>query len=182
MTFDKWPSESSPGAIIPNYLPIPTLEATAYKMTSWIEIAGDSDFSLQNLPYGVFSTSALGTRIGVAVGNNVLDLKLLAHHGTFEGLGFDTSCLQQPMLNAYAGLGRTVHRRVRDFLQDLLGSESSTGKLLRDNAQLRALALIPMDEAQMHLPMAIGDYTDFFVGPHHSKNVSVERSRIRSLG
>lgn len=142
-------------------------------MASWIEISDESDFSMQNLPYGVFSTSSLDTRIGVAIGNYVLDLKVLAQKGVFQGLsGFDPSCLQHSTLNAYAGLGRPVHRRVRKFLQDLLGSESSMGHLLRDNVELRSQAFISMNQAQMHLPMVIGDYTDFFVGPHHSQNVS----------
>lgn len=143
-------------------------------MASWIEISDESDFSLQNLPYGVFSTSSLDTRIGVAIGNYVLDLKALAQKGVFRTLdGFDSSCLQSSALNAYAGLGRPVHRRVREFLLELLGSESSTGHLLRDNKELQGQVLISMDQVQMHLPMAIGDYTDFFVGPHHSQNVSV---------
>lgn len=150
-------------------------------MASWIEISDESDFSLQNLPYGVFSTSSLDARIGVAIGNYVLDLKVLAQNGVFQGLGeFDSSSLQHSTLNAYASLGRSVHRRVRGFLQDLLGSESSTGHLLRDNAELRSQALIPMDQAQMHLPMAIGDYTDFFVGPHHSQNVSITIESMNS--
>ncbi|KAH8893598.1 fumarylacetoacetase [Thozetella sp. PMI_491] len=139
-------------------------------MLSWVPIGDDSDFSLQNLPYGVFSTRATEQRIGVAVGGHVLDLKLLARSHIFVSLGFDTSTLEEPTLNKYSGLGRKVHRKVRALLQDILRYDTSVGHVLRDNAVLREQALIPVQEVQMHLPMAIGDYTDFFTSPYHARN------------
>lgn len=141
-------------------------------MASWIEISETSDFSLQNLPYGVFSTDNTNRRIGVAIGDYVLDLKVLAQEGVFADLGFDTSTLEQSTLNAYAALRRPVHRIVRSRLQQLLSRDTGLGAVLRDNVELRRKSVILQSSVQMHLPMAIGDYTDFFVGLHHAVNVS----------
>lgn len=144
----------------------------AIKMASWIPVDEDSDFSLQNLPYGIFSTSSLDERIGVAIGNYILDLKVLANAGIFSSLDFDTISLHDSKLNRYAALGRKAHRQVRELLQRLLSAKTSQGGVLRDNSSLRARALVPMGEATLHLPLTIGDYTDFFVVPYHAQNVS----------
>lgn len=141
-------------------------------MASWISIDEESDFSLQNLPYGIFSTSSVDQRIGVAIGDFVLDLKVLANAGIFSNLDFDTLFLEDSTLNRYAGLGRKVHRQVRALLQILLSAETSQGSILRDNASLRERALVPVGEVTLHLPFTIGDYTDFFVVPYHAQNVS----------
>lgn len=147
-------------------------------MASWVPIEKTSDFSLQNLPYGIFSTKDSDPRIGVAIGEYVLDLKVLAEEGVFPDLGSDIGTLKQSALNAYAALGRSVHSRVRKRLQSLLENTTQTGDVLRDNEQLREKALIPMSGVQMHLPMIIGDYTDFFVGLHHA--VTVGHPRLNS--
>jgi len=143
-------------------------------MGSWIPIATDSDFSLQNLPYGVFSTtSETGPRIGVAVGDQVLDLKALAQSGAFASLAkdFDMTSLEEPTLNRYATLGRELHRKVRTFLQDILAENTTLGHVLRDQSTLRSASVIPMQSVKMHLPVSIGNYTDFFTTPHHAQNV-----------
>ncbi|KIW31456.1 fumarylacetoacetase [Cladophialophora immunda] len=140
-------------------------------MSSWVSTDAQPGFSLQNLPYGVFSTSDDSRhRIGVAIGSNVLDLRILAQKQVFKPLDFDLSSLEQATLNCYAGLGHEVHNKVRRFLQEILSSDTLSADILRDNAELRNAALIPMEEAQMHLPMAIGDYTDFFTSPYHARN------------
>jgi fumarylacetoacetase len=147
-------------------------------MASWVPVPQVSDFSLHNLPYGIFSTvEGAGPQIGVAIGDAVLSLKVLAQDGVFEDLRFDTTTLEQPTLNAYAALGRTVHRQMRKFLQDLLEPDTRLGSVLRDNKDRRDMAIVSQRNVTMHLPMAIGDYTDFFVGYSHAVNVS-NKSRI----
>jgi fumarylacetoacetase len=148
------------------------------KMASWVTIDKTSDFSLDNLPYGIFSTIGSGPRPGAAIGEFVLDLGLMANEGIFDDLSLDLGTLNQPSLNAYAALGRTVHSRLRNRLQDLLKSDTPYGSVLRDNKMLRDQALIPLQRVQMHLPMAIGDYTDFFIGLHHAVTVSQRSSRL----
>ncbi|OQV00213.1 hypothetical protein CLAIMM_05741 [Cladophialophora immunda] len=140
-------------------------------MASWLPIPIDSDFSLQNLPYGVFSTDADSTpRIGVAVGQNVIDLNVLTREQVFKGIDFDESSLQENTLNAYAGLGQGVHSKIRSRLQELLRVDTPLGHILRDNSDLRQKCLVPMRNAIMHLPVTVGDFTDFFVGLHHANN------------
>lgn len=143
-------------------------------MASWIQVKPDSDFPLRNLPYGVFSPKSSGRRIGVAIGDYVLDLKVLAQEGVFSSLGFDTKALEVPVLNTFAGLGKAAHLAVRTRLQDLLDEKTKDGKALRDNAALREKALHSLNDVTMHLPMDIGDYTDFFVGLPHAQNVSIQ--------
>ena len=141
-------------------------------MASWVPIEEPSDFSLQNLPYGIFSTKDSDPRIGVAVGEYVLDLKVLAEEGGFRDIVSNVESLKQSTLNAYAALPKEVHSRVRQRLQRLLEKDTKSGDVLRDNQQLRDRALLPQSDVRMHLPMAIGDYTDFFVGLHHAVTVS----------
>ncbi|RFU31445.1 hypothetical protein B7463_g4871, partial [Scytalidium lignicola] len=141
-------------------------------MASWIEIDNNSDFSLQNLPYGIFSTEGSGRRIGVAVGEYILDMKALVQEKLLDQCKFDTSTFEHETLNAYAAVGKDAHREVRSILQDLLSKDTSLGPTLRDNPKRREKILVPMNKAQMHLPMNIGDYTDFFVGQYHAQNCS----------
>lgn len=146
-------------------------------MASWVEVKEDSDFSLRNLPYGVFSISgSKPPRIGTAIGDYVLDMNVLAVDGVFEDIGFDVATLGETTLNSYAALGKDVHSKVRERVQGLLEKETKLGSLLRDNQDRRARALVPMSSVQMHLPMIIGDYTDFFIGLHHAVTVSFVRN------
>ena len=141
---------------------------------SWINVPQDSDFSLSNLPYGVFSTKESGPRIGVAIGDYVLDLGQLAQAHVFDDLGSEVSAsFDAQTLNDYAALGRRVHRLVRKRLQELLKDDTTLGELLRDNKERRERVLVPLKDAQMHLPMQVGNYTDFFAGLPHAELVSL---------
>ncbi|KAK4369717.1 hypothetical protein RND71_009192 [Anisodus tanguticus] len=139
-------------------------------LKSFIEVEPESHFPLDNLPYGIFKPDKPGSvpRPGVAIGNYVLDLSAIASAGLFGGpLLKETDCFNQPNLNTFVGLGRPAWKEARATLQKLL---SATEPILRDNADLRQIALLPMDNVQMLLPVAIGDYTDFFSSMHHAKN------------
>ena len=140
-------------------------------MASWIPVEEQSDFSLRNLPYGVFSTAGSTQRMGVAIGEFVLDLQVLAQDHVFDDLDIDVSSLQQPTLNAYAALGKNVHGRVRKRLREILEKDTKLETVLRDNPDRQKRSLIPMTNVTMHLPMEIGDYTDFFVGLPHAQTV-----------
>ena len=132
-------------------------------MASWLTIAPESDFSIDNLPYGIFSTAKLAKRIGVAIGDYVLDLKTLSQEiPDFSNLPLEAT-LQNSTLNAYAAFPRRVHQTVRSLLQEVLSADTQLGATLRDNDELRSKALIHMSQVTMHLPFDIGDYTDFFL-------------------
>jgi fumarylacetoacetase len=141
-------------------------------MASWIPGAAESGFSLQNLPYGVFSTAVLDRRIGVAVGDQILDMRAMSEEGMLDDLQFDTETLLEPVLNAFASQGKDAHRRLRQRLQRLLAQDSDLPSELRDSPGRRNKVFISAAEATMHVPMSIGDYTDFFVGLYHAQNVS----------
>ncbi len=105
-------------------------------MKSFIEVAPDSHFPIQNLPYGVFSpTPTAAPRIGVAIGDMVLDLSVLEAEGYFsKALQTGQRVFAQPSLNAFMALGRPAWIEVRQMLQHLLDENSPT---LRDNVALR---------------------------------------------
>lgn len=145
-------------------------------MESWVDIDPKSDFSLANLPFGIVHTPAdREPHVAVAVGLQVLDLKVLAAQpgffDIFPALRDHPDVFAQPTLNAFAALGRPVHREVRATLQGLLRAGDATvhPAFLRDNPELREAALFKLYKT--HLPMAIGDYTDFYAGVHHAQAV-----------
>ncbi|KIX92777.1 uncharacterized protein Z520_11440 [Fonsecaea multimorphosa CBS 102226] len=146
---------------------------------SWVPIHRSSEFQLHNLPMGVFKTRDQDARIGVAIGDYVLDMKLLAEENVFSSLSFDQDTLKTSSLNHYASLGRTVHRRVRGFLVELLAKDTKHGHLLRNDAERRTKSLLLMETVQMLLPFDIPNYTDFFVGVYHAQNcVNIVRPGI----
>ncbi|XP_048375579.1 fumarylacetoacetase isoform X2 [Sphaerodactylus townsendi] len=138
---------------------------------SFIHVDENSDFPLQNLPYGIFSTKDNPRhRIGVAIGNQVLDLSAVKH--LFDGpvLSKHHHIFDQPTLNQFMGLGWDAWREARVFLQKLL---SANEPILRDNVELRKRVFVPQASAIMHLPAEIGDYTDFYSSWQHATNVGI---------
>ena len=129
---------------------------------SWVTNAnGHADFPIQNLPLGVFSHSGGEPRIGVAIGNGIVDLRGLGEAGLLEDRWL--AALMRPTLNEWFEHGPDEARALRRLLSDLLSGE----------AQRSAVEphLVLQADATMHLPCAIGDYTDFYVGIHHAMNV-----------
>ncbi|XP_071789348.1 fumarylacetoacetase-like [Asterias amurensis] len=136
---------------------------------SFIKYDQTCDFPIQNLPYGVFSTAENAQhRIGVAIGDQVLDLSVV--NELFDGphLSECRDVFDKPVLNDLMGLGPPVWKEARQTLQKILSADDPT---LRDNAELRGRAFVPQSQAVMHLPAKIGDYTDFTSSLHHSVNV-----------
>lgn len=79
-------------------------------------------------------------------------------------MDIDLSVFSKPTLNAFAALGRPVHRQIRKYLQDVFAESSPCPEILKTNLELQKSCLLQRDEVTMHLPMQIGDYTDFFAG------------------
>ncbi|KAF4962581.1 hypothetical protein FSARC_9359 [Fusarium sarcochroum] len=145
-------------------------------MASWLPISPKSHFSLANIPFGIISTPGQSThRPAVAIGDHVLDLSAFAQDNGFSKLAdFPSEKLDvfsQPTLNEFASLGRKVHRTTRAYLKDVFRQETPYPELLKDNESLRKKALIPLKDVQSHLPLSIGDYTDFFAGRNHAQTV-----------
>jgi len=138
-------------------------------LTSWIASANDSnsDFPLANLPYGVFR-HADKTRIGVAIGDQVLDLHACATAGLLDTLSaFIIHACTASVLNPLMSLGPHPWSALRGKITELLSAEhADEAKRLRV-----ASVLVPMVEAEMQLPAHIGDYTDFYASIHHATRV-----------
>ncbi len=141
-------------------------------LRSWLPVAVDSHFPIQNLPYGIFRPRPGDVpRVGVAIGDNVLDLAVLEAAGLL-----DTPALRgrgvfgQASLNDFMALGRPAWREARTAISDLLRHDQPA---LRDNTELRASALVPQAAAELLLPAVIGDYTDFYSSREHATNVGI---------
>lgn len=136
---------------------------------SFVPTRPDSPFPIQNLPYGVFQKGSSEPRIGVAIGELVLDLTCLESEGLLDTpLLRGRRVFQCASLNSFMALGRPAWREARAAISRLLDAEEPT---LRDDRSLREVVLIPMSEVQMRLPAEIGDYTDFYSSREHATNV-----------
>lgn len=137
-------------------------------LRSWIDVPKDSDFPIQNLPFGIFKTDKYSHRVGAAIGENIVDLAALASLGYFNSLQIDTSVFSQHSLNSFMKLGKPMWRLVRQRISDLLNLEHEE---LKTNEIDRKKVLVPMADAQMLMPVEVGDYTDFYSSIDHATNV-----------
>ena len=133
-------------------------------MNTWIDIPKDSDFSIYNLPFGIFSSKNVSKRIGVAVGNKVIDLLACNDLNIFEDLNIDNSIFENDLLNDFINLGKNKTNKVREIIQLQLTDDNS---VLKKNNGL----IISMNNIEMHLPVKIGDYTDFYSSIEHASNI-----------
>ncbi|HSH37679.1 MAG TPA: fumarylacetoacetase [Chthoniobacterales bacterium] len=136
---------------------------------SFIEVGPDSHFPIQNLPFGVFRPAQGTARVGVAIGEFVLDLAVLEECGLLQPSELqDRRVFSDGALNAFMALGRPAWRKTREVLQHLLATDTPD---LRDDTALRQRAFHLQREVTMQLPARIGDYTDFYSSYHHAHNV-----------
>ncbi|KAF2159092.1 hypothetical protein M409DRAFT_30373 [Zasmidium cellare ATCC 36951] len=146
-------------------------------LKSWLKIDPKSHFSIHNIPFGIISTTnAAQPRPAVAIGSYALDLHAFAHGNGFSKLSIvqpHQAVFSQPTLNAFAALGRPVHRVVREYLQSVFLENGPFPDVLQQDDQLQKAALVPLEQCKLHLPMQIGDYTDFYAGLNHAYNVGV---------
>lgn len=137
------------------------------RIESFIPVAAESHFSIQNLPYGVFRRHSGGTaHIGVAIGDSILDLTVLGERGLLTPAC--RQALQSSTLKVFMALGKPAWSEIRTAITQLLRADEPT---LRDNASLREHAVIAMKDVEMLLPVEIGDYTDFYSSREHATNV-----------
>lgn len=150
----------------PSQLFLPTLHKILLGMSlnPWLSIPAASDFSIYNLPFGIFSTQDTQPRVGIAIGEQIVDLAALANVGGFKGMDIDTSVFSAGTLNPFISLGKAKTNGVRLAVQEMLCNENS---MLKATAE----ALVNQSDTVMHLPVAIGDYTDFYASIDHATNV-----------
>jgi len=136
-------------------------------LRSFIPVDPISDFPIQNLPYGVFSAHGLAPRVGVGIGDYVLDLWELEQDGRLD---VEPGTFAGSSLNAFMQQGPAVWARTRARISELLRADHPE---LRDNDELRKLALVPMKDVKLHMPITVSGYTDFYASKEHASNVGV---------
>lgn len=139
-------------------------------LRSFVPVAPDSHFPIQNLPYGAFRRKAGGDpHLGVAIGDFILDLTALDDHGLLDGPHLrGRHYFRGPTLNHFLAAGRTAWVEARGLVSRLLRHDEPA---LRDDEPLQQHALVPMADAELLLPVEIGDYTDFYSSKEHASNV-----------
>jgi fumarylacetoacetase len=138
-------------------------------LRSFLDVPSDSHFPIQNLPFGVFQPKESKPRVGVAIGDLIVDLSVLEELGHFQSPEFgERQVFAEDSLNAFLTLGRPAWRKAREILQHLLSADTRT---LRDDAKLRVRVFHAQKDVLMQLPARIGNYTDFYSSYHHAHNV-----------
>ena len=126
---------------------------------TWLDVPDDHPFGIATLPYGVFSTGASAPRVGVRIGEHVLDLA-----PTAEDAGMESAAIWRAgSLNPFLGQGAAAWRAAREWVTEIL-----TNDCYRDAVEPHLVAL---DDVTMHLPVEVADYVDFYASEHHATNV-----------
>ena len=134
-------------------------------MNSWLTVPSDSDFSIHNLPFGIYSIKTQKPQVGVAIGDQIINVAALHMHQLLSDVPVDPLVLNQPSLNPLIAQGSSVTRPLRLRLQELLSEENDSLRSLADSV------LVSQKDAQMHLPVTVGDYTDFYSSEEHATRV-----------
>jgi fumarylacetoacetase len=135
---------------------------------SWLDVPENSDFPIQNIPFGVFLTKDDVITIGTRIGNYAIDLGALQQLNYFEGIELTDDMFMQDTLNDFISDGKKTWRLVRNRIGDIFDIDNPK---LRDNPKHRDIIIFNMNEIEMQLPVLIGDYTDFYSSKEHATNV-----------
>ncbi len=139
---------------------------------SWISVPANSDFPLENIPFGIITTEDNGfPRLATIIGNSVIDLSQLNAMGAFEEIeGIDDFAFDSHSLNDFIAQGKSVTQAVRKRIQQLFAKDNAE---LRDNTATHSDIMYKSSDVQTHLPIEIGDYTDFYSSRQHATNVGI---------
>ncbi|WP_276372243.1 fumarylacetoacetase [Chryseolinea sp. H1M3-3] len=137
-------------------------------LTSWVDVSEDSDFSIYNIPFGVFKTDTVPARCCTAIGDYVVDLVVLAEHGYFNPIPVSPLLFRRDSLNYFVSMGKDYTSLVRDRLIELFSINHHD---LQDNIDLHPFVLYKRDSVTMMLPMKVGNYTDFYSSKEHATNL-----------
>lgn len=144
------------------------LAANDPTLSSWVPVPANSDFPIQNLPFGIFMHDGKPPRAGVAIGAYVLDLFALHNGGFLDDFDLTGSMLENRYLNELMCIGKIKMRDLRDHLSKLLQHDNQT---LQQYQEVFGTMLLPMEDVQMLMPVSPGDYTDFYSSIVHATNV-----------
>lgn len=144
-----------------------SIKANDPTLRSWVEVDDNSDFPIQNLPFGLFRTDAIAHHACTAIGDYVADLYVLAQHGFFDDLGIDKDIFAREQLNDFIALGKAKTSAVRQRLSEILDDDLQEW----DASELQEYFLWPRQQVQLLMPLRVGDYTDFYSSMEHATNV-----------
>lgn len=139
-------------------------------LKSWVEVPANSDFPIQNIPFGVVKNDQLTPRVASRIGDMVIDLKTLFVLGYLENLPFELSDFDGCTLNAMMRRGKKAVRDLRNRISKLLDANQTD---LQKNTHHLEQVLIPVNTLTMCMPVQIGDYTDFYSSREHATNVGM---------
>jgi len=145
-----------------------SIKANDPNKKSWVKVSANSDFPIQNIPFGVFLTRDDIITIGTRIGDTAIDLGAMHQLGYFNGIPLTDDIFLQDSLNDFISDGKKTWRAVRNRISEVFDSENNT---LKDNTEHKRIILFAMDEIEMQLPVQIGDYTDFYSSREHATNV-----------
>tara|TARA_R110000850_G_scaffold277086_1_gene422433 strand:+ start:174111 stop:175391 length:1281 start_codon:yes stop_codon:yes gene_type:complete len=135
---------------------------------SWLPVDKDSDFPIQNIPFGVFLTRDDIITVGTRIGDYAIDLGALHQLGYFDGIELTDDIFLQDTLNDFISDGKKTWRLVRNRIADIFDEKNTA---LKDNKAHHDRVIFTMDEIEMQLPVQVGDYTDFYSSKEHATNV-----------
>ena len=145
-----------------------SLEANDPNRRTWIDVPKNSDFPIQNIPFGVFITRDDIITIGTRIGDKAIDLGALHQLGYLEGIEIPDDMFLQDSLNDFIADGRKTWRSVRNRIARIFDIEN---KKLQENPEHKERVLFGLDEIEMQMPVHVGDYTDFYSSKEHATNV-----------
>ena len=145
------------------------IKANNPSLKSWIPVPANSDFPIQNIPFGIVKPKGKAPRPATRVGDTVIDLSVLSDNSFFDELEIDNyGVFYAPVLNDFIALGKPITNAVRQRLSDLLNIDNQE---LQSSTEVRKLALFSVDDVEMMMPVEVGDYTDFYSSIEHATNI-----------
>lgn len=146
------------------------LKANNPQLSSWINVPKDSDFPIQNIPFGIFKTSNKSPRMATIIGDTVIDLQAMAEMGYFNDLDLIKSVFSQKYINEFMALGKPKTLALRDRIAELFASDNT---IIRDDENAKGKIFQHVSNVDLLLPVQIGDYTDFYSSREHATNVGM---------
>ncbi len=146
------------------------IKANDPKIRSWLYVSDDSDFAIQNIPFGIFKPhNRTQARAGTRIGDYVIDLSAIAEKGYFRDEGIDNkNVFYTGSLNDFIALGRPVWRAIRNKVSDIFNYENQE---FWDTEDFKQQVLYKISEVDVLMPLRVGDYTDFYSSIEHATNV-----------
>ncbi len=141
------------------------------RLKTWIEVPENSDFPIQNIPFGIIKPAGKEPRPATRIGDTVIDLSTLTDFGYFDELDIDNyGVFLAPVLNDFMALGAPIWSAVRNRLSELFNIDNTE---LQNNEGAMANCLCGINDVEMMLPVEVGDYTDFYSSIEHATNVGI---------